>query len=178
MTRKAAKRRPMLNEQVAMPNPRNPEDWGCADSLPLGRPRENPSVLEKWRQDGNLHPSVEMAAYEIENCFRAIVGGLWTKTASYGEQRGGGPDTDYPPRIAVAMKRYRPWRDEMALIFKREGLPVHEVIIDVVIDGGSFRQMDAARRWRKGTASQMARWGLWEYARMAGWVKDKEMSES
>jgi hypothetical protein len=164
----------MLNEASVTPNPRQPESWGEVDPLPLGRVRENPSVLEKWRREGNLHPAVEAAAYEIENCFRALVGGLWTKTASYGEERGGGASTDYPARIAIAMKRYRPWRDEMALIYKRDGLPVHEVIIDVMIDGGSFRQMDAARRWRKGTASRMARWGLWEYARMAQWVKEKE----
>lgn len=167
----------MLNDTGEGLDHRNPANWGGADALPLARVRENGSIVEQWRQDGNLHPAAEAAAYEIESCYRALVAGLWTKTASYGERTSGGPDTDWPARVAIAMRdRYGPWRDAMAVIYKRDGLPVQEIIIDVIVEGRSMREVDAERRWRKGTASKMARWGLWEYALMAGWVRDSEKS--
>lgn len=166
----------MLND-MGQTDPKLPENWGGPDELPLARPRDNKSAIEIWRETGNLHPAVESAAYEIENCHRAIVAGGWTKTSSYGERTSRGPDTDWPARIAIAVRdRYGPWRDAMAIRYSRTGEPVYDIVIDVVAHCRSFREIDRNRQWRKSTASKLARWGLWEYARMAGWVRDNERS--
>lgn len=169
--RKQAVRRPMLNEPTRV-EVIGPDRWGPADALPGGRERENGSFLDRWRVEGNLHPAVEAAAYEIENVHRANISGLWTKTARYGEQTSGGPDTDWPAYLAIAKRdRYTPWQDAMSVLYKQTKQPVMEVVIDAVADNRSFRQIDGDKHWRKGTASRIVRWGLWQYAVMAGWVK-------
>lgn len=174
--RRQAKRRPMVN-QAATADPRAPGSWGPADPLPAGRPREKGSIIEAWRAERIIHPMTAEAAYEIERCHRALVTGLWTKTAKYGEHIAGGPDTDWPARIAIAMRdRYGPWRDAMSVVYKRCGLPVHKVILDVVADGRSLREIDAEHRWRHGKAAIVIRWGLWEYARMAGWMRGERQN--
>lgn len=168
-----AKRRPMLNES-APADPRNPENWGGPDPLPAGRFRGNRTLMDAWRDSGNLHPAVEAAAYEIENVHTAVVAGLWTKTASYGERTGVSSTNDWPARIAIAYRdRYGPWKDEMAVIWKKTQMPIHATIVDAIIDGHSLRQIDRARQWKNGTASGYVKWGLWRYCVMAGWVKEK-----
>lgn len=139
--------------------------------MPLSRPRENVSLLETWRQTGHLPPEIEAAAYEIENVFRALTAGLWTKTASYGERTSPGPHTDWPARLAAAYgHRYKPWMVAMSVRFKQTGINVHELVTDAIIEGYSLRELDRIHKWRKGNAAKIVRWGLWEYCVMARWV--------
>lgn len=167
---KPAKRRPMLNEPGYI-DPRDPANWGVDDAA-KARAEANKPLIEQWRDEGNLQDCMEAAIKEIEVCHRAICEGLWTKTASYGERVSGGADRDWPAWLALAIRdRYGPWRDAMArrrIIYNQ---PIHELVTDALIDNVSLRTLDASHQWRKGTAKKFIRWGLHEYAVMAGWIQ-------
>lgn len=154
-------------------DPRNPENWGPADPLPLARFRGNRTLIDEWRERGNLHPAQEAAALEIEHCHRALTAGLWTKTSCYDERVSKSLERDWPARIAIALRdRYGPWRDEMAALAKK-GEPVQTILFAALIDGYSLRQLDRERKWRKGKAALLIKRSLWRYAVIAGWVEER-----
>lgn len=174
--RRQAKRRPMVNP-VRAADPRVPGTWGPPDPLPGGRVRDDRSIIEKWRVDEAIHPMAAEAAYEIDTCYRAIVAGQFARTARYGEYTSPGPDTDWPAGLAIAIRdRYGPWRDAMSALYKLHHVPALEITIDLIVEGRSLREIDAAHRWRKETAARLIKWALTEYAIMAGWMRDERQN--
>tara|TARA_R110000868_G_scaffold4155_26_gene25496 strand:- start:1027 stop:1557 length:531 start_codon:yes stop_codon:yes gene_type:complete len=75
---------------------------------------------------------------------------------------------------AIWRNRYRPWAREMASIVCGGTVRVTglQLVLDIVVDNRSFRQVEGCYRMRHGAAAAHLQTALHLYARIAGWVGD------
>ena len=175
MRKSTAKRRPMLNE-ANKNNPRDPETWGGADVLPMGRVRDNTgSIWEKLLErhghgrDAWFTPEMLQAGCEIGWVFTAISGSLMARSGS-GERTGGGQGNDWSERLIIARKdRYIPWMNTMAAHYTVTGQAVHSLILDLAVDDISIAEAERKSGVWRGKGLKMIDYGLSMYVQMAGW---------
>lgn len=145
-----------------------PSRWGPAPAR--NRKRARRCALRSLHERGVISLEQLAAAAEIERVFLALSSGLFA-TARRSEVRAGRP-RDLSEAAAVAhADRFRPWAQALSLAHKQGGPPVLEVVLSVVIDGQSLREIETARRWRHGRAEACLAEGLERYAAMAGWLR-------
>lgn len=184
MTRRAAKRRPMLNEEVYT-DPRDPNGWGPAGPLPLGRKREE--KLPIWEQmlrdhgagneKGNrawFTSEMLQAGNEIGRVFVSISGALMPRS-QMGERISGGVRSDWSEGQLIAYKdRYVPWARAMEAHAWQLGEPVHGILIDLAVE--DIPLSEAFQRnhvgFRRGI--KLVEYGLGMYVTMAGWGRRKK----
>ncbi|MCP4385927.1 MAG: hypothetical protein GY798_31710 [Hyphomicrobiales bacterium] len=124
----------------------------------------------RWIDQGAVTGVMLQAATEIESVYFAKTSGLKIRPPQW-ERVSGGAAAPLAERIAIANRdRYGPWAHRLSQRFKRGGPPALETTVDIVIDQAIAAAIDAARRWRKGTAKVVTRRALLEYAVMAGWA--------
>ncbi len=186
MTRRAAKRRPMLNEEVYT-DPRDPNGWGPADALPSGKKREE--KLPIWEQmlrdhgagndKGNrawFTPEMQSAGNEIYIIYSAITAGLMPKSHMGDHTSGGGGSaTDWADWMIIAKNdRYLPWSRAMDAHAWQIGEPVHGILIDLAVE--DIPLSEAFQRnhvgFRRGL--KLVEYGLGMYVTMAGWGRRKK----
>lgn len=105
-----------------------------------------------------------MAAQEIERVWCALTSRLFAKAGHYGERLDPTTDRDWSPSLMAAHARYLEWANSL-----ESG--VLSVVVDVLIDSRSAREIDRERRWKSDTTCQLLIEALQEYARLAGWLK-------
>lgn len=144
--------------------------WGPAPAR--NRKRVRRCALRSLHERGLIGLEQLAAAAEIERVFLALSAGLFA-TARRSEVRAGRP-RDLSEAAAIAhADRFRPWARALSEAHKAGGPPLMEVVLAVVIDGLSLREIETARRWRHGRAEAHLAEGLERYAVMAGWLKLK-----
>lgn len=148
-----------------------PADWGPAPAR--NRKRARRCALRSLHERGLIGLEQLAAAAEIERVFLALSAGLFA-TARRSEVRSGRP-RDLSESTAIAhADRFRPWARALSEGHKQGGPPVLEVVLAVVIDGLSLREIETARRWRHGKAEAYLAEGLERYAAMAGWLRVRQ----
>jgi hypothetical protein len=122
------------------------------------------------------------AAVEIRSIYERVAAGLLARTSDP-SIRSSGNFPQMPERTALLhAQRYLPWVHHLAGRPSTaatgasagrcpEALPV---AIDVVIEGRSLAQCDAARRWRNGTAAKLLVYALAVYADLVGWERNRD----
>lgn len=123
--------------------------------------------LEAMRSRGAIGMEEMRAADEIARVFHGVTAGLFARAQAIEPARGSG--RGMPAALAeVYSERYKPWADWASEPSRRR---IMAACMDVIIDGWTVGEVDADRRWRNGTASELLREGLTQYARMAGWLR-------
>lgn len=130
----------------------------------------------RWIDKGEVTGVMLQAATEIEDVYLAKTAGLRIRAPAL-ERVSGGAAPPLAERLAIANRdRYLPWANALSRRFKQGGPPSLETTVDIVIDQAIAADIDAARRWRKGTAKAVARRALLEYAVMAGWAPQGDLA--
>ena len=184
MSRKAAKRRPMVNGGVYT-DPRDPNGWGAADPLPMGRKREDHlPIWEKMLRDygagnekGNeawFTPEMLQAGGEIGRVFIAVSGALMPRS-QMGERVSGGMRADWSDSQLIAYKdRYVPWARAMEAHAFQAGEPVHGILIDLAVEDISLAEAFQRHGVGHRRGVKLVQYGLGMYVLMAGWGRRKK----
>jgi hypothetical protein len=128
------------------------------------------------------------AAVEIRSIYERVAAGLLARTSDPAT-RSAGSFPQMPERTALLhAQRYLPWVHYLAgrpAAAPGGTAPVRPagagrcpaaltVAIDVVIEGKSLAQCDAARHWRNGTAAKLLTYALAVYTDLVGWERNRD----
>lgn len=139
-------------------------------------------VINRLYSEGRLRPEHVDAALEIRRVWEAFGRGLFP--GSHISDRIPQPhvkamfmdpiDRLTPAEEIAWRRRYRPWAREMALLIVTGTVRVSrlQLMLDVVVDNNSIRQVEGWYRMRHGMAFDHIRAALHRYCRMAGWIQD------
>lgn len=139
-------------------------------------------VINRLYSEGRIRPEHVDAALEIRRVWEAFGRGLFP--GSQISDRVPQPhikamfrdpiDRLTPAEDIAWRQRYRPWAREMALLIVTGTVRVSrlQLMLDVVVDNNSIREVEGWYRMRHGMAFDHIRASLHRYCRMAGWVQD------
>ncbi|QZN99780.1 hypothetical protein [Chenggangzhangella methanolivorans] len=147
-----------------------PKLSGVDRGTPHTRRQHRKTSFERLCDERAVTGDMAQAAQEIERVYLAICGAV--VIGGLGLERGGGGGSAGPISDGVAMahaSRYKPWADEMARMRKGGDWPFLEIVIDVVVDGRTFRDVETEKRMRNGAARHALCWALLKYGVMARW---------
>ena len=146
-----------------------PLEHGPADPMPDGSKRiARTDAISYMANNGQLSPTEETAAREIERVYTSICAGLFPKVQNFERMSGGTARLDEARDIDAA-RRYRAFADWSAA--HRTPRNLHEILIDVLVDGLSAQQLERRHRMRNGSGSLWVRRGLRQYALLSGWAR-------
>ena len=164
---------------IAAPNKRkkrrnqvDPYDRGTPETRrKLQRESTFERLMKNERKKGNRHvDEIERAAYEVERVYFHLTRSLFAKSSSL-ERVDGGTPADTPAWIVSAYtERYVPWADVLRGMRKSRA---HAVIIDVLIENESLKNIERDKELPRGMARQIILSFLKLYADMAGWGSKK-----
>ncbi|RXF72108.1 hypothetical protein [Hansschlegelia zhihuaiae] len=148
-----------------------PKLSGVDRGTPHTRRQHRKTSFERLCDERVVTGEMAQAALEIERVYLAVCGAVVVRAQAI-EPRGGrggtGPMSD---EVAMAhASRYRPWADEMARLRKAGDWPMLEIVIDVVVDGRTLRDVEIDKGMRNGSARHALCWALLKYAVMARWA--------
>ena len=123
-----------------------------------------PDPLWTLARRGTLSGEQVQAAWDIRAAFEIITVPVRLRLSALEKIDGGSLDYMETRRVRRLIGRYNDWVEEMT----RRRLPTGPVL-DIVIEGRSCREVDHARRVRKGTARELLCVALDLYCRVAGW---------
>lgn len=150
MTKRRRKNKPTV--RLAYEHPATPET----------RAKLKQGTMARLIANNRVGGEEVMAAQEIEMVWCALTSRLFAKAGHYGERLDPSSDNDWSPSLISAHRRYIEWANSL------EGQTL-SIVIDVLIDGRSARDIDRERRWRSDTACKIVIEALEDYAKMAGW---------
>lgn len=162
---------------------------GSASSPPQAAVvRPTRQTVEKLRRDlivhlfekGRLRREHVQAAEEIRRIWQAFSRGLGPAAVNPDSFAGGGRSIRprqpvewlTPGEEIIWRRRYRPWAGEMGAVASGGVLRAtrFRIVVDLAVDNGSLRQVDAWYRMRNGASFEHLRAGLQRYAEIAGWA--------
>lgn len=146
--------------------------YGPADPMPDGTPRKaRQDALSYLQGKGILTVQQERAAAEIQEVFISRVGSLLPRAQEYERVDRARVEINME-RAIDAGRRYDAWAEWSKRNTADTKINVHELILDVILDGLSLRAADAKFRKKKGTAKHQILHGLHMYAQLSGWIRN------
>ena len=135
--------------------------------------RQRPDVLRRLLLAEKIDGTEMRAAEEIERIFMLITSPMISKSGGM-ETGGGGAQRDFFDRIRPMWDawrlRYMPWAAMLeAWKVRHNTWPIHAVVIAIVVEGWSIREVEEVNEMRHGTAAPALVLGLKSYATGAGW---------
>ena len=128
-------------------------------------------ILLRNQRIGREHVS---AAQEIETVYKAVTGGLYTGNVMKERVDGKGKMGSLTEFVAMLYRdHYTPWANDLDARRAAGGPPIRSIVIDVVVNGKSAKDLDKDWRWRKGRSCNYLIEGLELYAIEAGWLRKK-----
>lgn len=125
-----------------------------------------PDPLWALTRRGTLSGEQVQAAWDIRAAFEIITVPVRLRVSALEKIDCGGLDYMETRRVRRLVARYNDWVENMT----RQRLPTGPVL-DIVIEGRSCRDVDHARRVRKGCARELLCVALNLYCAVAGWPR-------
>ena len=153
---------------------------------PETKARLRPSAVLRLHSTGAIGREEVQAADEIADVWQALTAAMFPAGGYGGARRPGfGPRAGptVPPELWKAYLRYRQWSAEVEEIrfvprFGDRSKNVLEVVIDVVCDGRSLRELEREIGMRNGGMTEVLANALKLYARKAGWLPEPKPADA
>ena len=133
----------------------------------IDRLLENDTRRRREGREAVIRPRHLRAMLEIERVYNSAVRSRMPSSVPFD-----GSPTAYVmhPHIHEAYRdRYLPWAARLATSRGQNGPPIHQTIIDIIVDGRTATDLDREHHHRRGTCVRWLVYGLDLYGSMAGW---------